>query len=258
MPLHRPPHRFDALFTLSVSDLLRIDDMQTDQGVLLHPMVATVTYLAAPAAAAPTVVLERPSPLLAGESATGSIPCAAVCWPAVGRHLCFDGKLLHGALPDLTLPHSQGGAVKRITLLVNVWLNHTPWGAEKLPRKLSKKLSAVGNGARMGFERAEAVSPLALEVRAADATDVRSNGWVFNEQGRKLRLTLPWPAEKLQSLCQRGKQVSTTPFVHLTFANDVGAALSLAKKESSNIEPGKRKKAKRELSHETRKARREA
>ena len=42
---------------------------QADQGLLLHPHLATVTYLACPAAAAPTLVLERPSPLLATETA---------------------------------------------------------------------------------------------------------------------------------------------------------------------------------------------
>lgn len=44
-------------------------DLQADQGLLLHPHLATVTYLACPAAAAPTLVLERPSPLLATETA---------------------------------------------------------------------------------------------------------------------------------------------------------------------------------------------
>eukprot|EP00965_Chrysotila_dentata_P208442 6184694-Pleurochrysis_carterae.AAC.2 len=33
-------------------------------------------------------------------------------------------------------PHSR-----RVTFLVNIWCNHKPWGAEKLPPKIAQKLS---------------------------------------------------------------------------------------------------------------------
>jgi len=72
-------------------------DMQADQGLLLHPHVASVTYLSESTSGNPTVVLACESPVFASESPCTSVPHAAVCWPAVGRHLCFDGKRLHGA-----------------------------------------------------------------------------------------------------------------------------------------------------------------
>ena len=43
-------------------------DMEADQGILLHPHLATVTYLTD--GGAPTLVLERPSPLLAQQPCT--------------------------------------------------------------------------------------------------------------------------------------------------------------------------------------------
>lgn len=92
------------------------------------------------------------------------VPQAVACWPATGRHLCFDGRKLHGAMADLTPPpaHSSGAssgragggsggssgrpaggdAPIRITFLVNVWFNHVPWGAEPLPPKVAKRLRA--------------------------------------------------------------------------------------------------------------------
>lgn len=76
-------------------------DMEVDQGLLLHPHVATVTYLSAPREAAPTLILDRPSPFLADESPCGPLGGAAVCWPTTGRHLCFDGRKLHGAMAEL-------------------------------------------------------------------------------------------------------------------------------------------------------------
>ncbi|EOD33365.1 hypothetical protein EMIHUDRAFT_229943 [Emiliania huxleyi CCMP1516] len=86
-----------------------IDD--TDDGLLLHPHLATVTYLACPAAAAPTLVLERPSPLLATETAPP--PCGAP-WGAepLGKKLAK--RLAAPASTSLTLREatlSRGAAV---------------------------------------------------------------------------------------------------------------------------------------------------
>lgn len=217
-------------------------DMQADQGILLHPMLATVTYLGVPRGAAPTIVLARPSPLLASESACGAVPHAASCWPSLGRHLCFDGKLLHGALPDLTPPAAaatsspSAGSHKRVTFLVNVWLNHAPWGAEEVPKALSKRLSkAAEAGLRMGLAGARARPPEPLVLSAARAAPVAS--WTFGEPKARLSLQLPWPKAAVAALLASG--CSAAPFVGLAFAEDSGAALVAAPKE-----PKKKKKRK--------------
>jgi hypothetical protein len=60
--------------------------------------------------------------------------CGAGGWcshPRVGKHFSFDGRLLHGAPPELALGPAEGGV--RVTLLVNLWLQACPAGPEPLP-----------------------------------------------------------------------------------------------------------------------------
>ena len=108
---------------------------QADQGILLHPHLATVTYLTE--GGGPTLVLERASPLMADESACGPVRRAEAAFPQVGRHICFDGRMLHGAPSDIAAPIVPGGprsSKRRVTFLVNVWLNHVPWGSEQIDK----------------------------------------------------------------------------------------------------------------------------
>ena len=68
---------------------------------------------------------------------------AFVSYPVPGKHLAFDGRLLHGAIEELALPPpppcTAGGAGEgggsgpaapcsytRVTLMVNVWVDHRP------------------------------------------------------------------------------------------------------------------------------------
>ena len=215
-------------------------DLQADQGLLLHPMVSTVTYLTTPRAAAPTVVLGRPSPLLASESPCGSVPSAAACWPALGRHLAFDGKLLHGALPNLTpspttpTPPAPAAAAarKRVTFLVNVWLNHVPWGAEKLPKSIAKQLSVAASGVRLGLGEAVPVPPQPVCSTLGDALPPLAS-WTFGEPSAKLTLSMPWPHAAVATLVDASRMAtkgmrSAPPFLSVTFGDGSGAELAPA------------------------------
>jgi hypothetical protein len=142
-------------------------------GLLLHPRVATITYLSN--VGAPTLVLDRKSPppneaaKLAGEIRRGWLS-----GPRLGKHVAFDGSLLHGApatffpgvasLESLDEPPNkkrrlESGAKdvasaleepratddrrvesQRITFLVNVWLNHCPMDAELLDDEIIEQL----------------------------------------------------------------------------------------------------------------------
>lgn len=138
-------------------------------GLLLHPRVATVTYLSNEGA--PTVILDCKTPHQGNVKALDGqkISHAWVSYPRVGKHLAFDGRLLHGApaavfpsLQTLSAPIAKSTEEKgeeppakraktnpaeketqkplvckndnkqRVTLLVNVWLNHCPLDAELL------------------------------------------------------------------------------------------------------------------------------
>jgi len=146
--------------------------------LLLHPRLATVTYLSD--VGAPTVVFDRRSPppddpekkMLEGDIRRGWLS-----HPRVGKHVYFDGRLLHGApatffpaaataarKDGIRTPHrahrsenhaaGEGGEPpqkrarqmresRRITLLVNIWINHCPLDAEPLEDDVILQLQPV-------------------------------------------------------------------------------------------------------------------
>jgi hypothetical protein len=123
--------------------------------MLLHPRVATVTYLSN--VGAPTIVLDKHSPPPCDpekKSLNGDVQRAWLSGPQFGKHIAFDGRLLHGA-PALFFPGKATSDAtnisgeearaskrpkleqhlspeKRVTFLVNIWLNHCPLDAELL------------------------------------------------------------------------------------------------------------------------------
>jgi len=111
-------------------------------GLFIHPHLSTVTYLTS--CGAPTVILNSK----VGNIQTGEpnlhrhIDTAFISWPCRGKHLVFDGALLHGVpsellllLQDSSLPisNSSSTATPRVTFLVNIWLNYRPLAIQSFP-----------------------------------------------------------------------------------------------------------------------------
>ena len=130
----------------------------------LHPRVATITYLSE--AGVPTLILDKrsPSPNDQGKlSLNGSINNAWLSHPYFGKHVAFDGRYLHGApgeyfpsvakkYTDTSEPSTKkvkvdmnddktSGGKKRVTFLVNIWLNHCPLESEPLEDELLDKMT---------------------------------------------------------------------------------------------------------------------
>ena len=103
------------------------EDLVDLQGLNIHPHISTVTYLTGHGA--PTLVCEQRCPVSYAEvpDAFGDIPQAWISYPLAGKHISFDGGLLHGAPNELSplQPHAV-----RITFLANVWLNYHPSGIQ--------------------------------------------------------------------------------------------------------------------------------
>ena len=138
--------------------------------LLLHPRVATVTYLTN--RGAPTVVLDRRSPPMQDVQKTslqGSVSKVWISHPQVGKHIAFDGRLLHGApatfFPPMAMsqPEEDGSdrqskrpktvtCSQRITLLVNIWVNHCPLDAEILDDEICDKLCPVSDPTTQSIE----------------------------------------------------------------------------------------------------------
>jgi hypothetical protein len=138
------------------------------KNLMLHPRLSTVTYLTS--VGVPTLVLDvkSPQPPLGHSMDTavaelqGNVERGWLSSPSIGKHIAFDGRLLHGApgafFPAVVKEHvsktqgvteSESPAIlhkrtkteehhedrfcnKRVTFLVNIWLNHCPLDADIL------------------------------------------------------------------------------------------------------------------------------
>ena len=96
-------------------------------GLFVHPLASTVTYLSSEGA--PTLVVDaRLSPEGKYVEAVGD---AHIVPPRVGRHVRFDGRLLHGAPLELLEARGDESPYVRVTFLVNIWIGHKPRGCAR-------------------------------------------------------------------------------------------------------------------------------
>lgn len=142
---------------------------------MLHPRIATVTYLSD--IGVPTLVLNKRSPKpsdVTKSSLKGNISNGWLSYPEFGKHIAFDGRLLHGA-PGTFFPSinfnkpklqqendyrsskrmrlengssvhansTEGTFGKRISFMVNIWLNHCPVDAEILDDETCAKMKTL-------------------------------------------------------------------------------------------------------------------
>lgn len=150
------------------------EELLDKEDVALTPTVATVTYLRN--SGAPLVVLSQPT--LSSNGFTVQLLdnedlIAYVTKPVLGRHVAFDGGLLHGC------PSKLAGKGERLALVVNVWLEHRPIAASRTSTHPSLRQcgDAVCEPECMHPGGAFAASQsLMLENRRAEA-EVAADAW---------------------------------------------------------------------------------
>lgn len=151
------------------------------EGYMIHPRLATVTYFSN--VGVPTLVLDQKSPPptdMKRDTLNGNIQKGWLSYPQFGKHIAFDGRLLHGApgtffppfnsIPPTSSTEDEnseaetkrrkledGNSVavansitsntitgkseeKRVTFMVNIWLNHCPIDAEIMEDELCVKM----------------------------------------------------------------------------------------------------------------------
>lgn len=169
---------------------------------MLHPRVATITYLSD--IGVPTLILDkRPPPPNDPEkkSLGGDINKGWLSHPSFGKHVAFDGRLLHGgpgeyftavkkesdssepAAKKAKMDNQQNGNKrgglngKRITFLVNVWLNHCPIDAEILDEDIVKKLTTVWDDGSESNQKKDAsyIPPFQWDLTDVSAPDTLKN-----------------------------------------------------------------------------------
>ena len=181
---------------------------------LLHPRIATVTYLSN--VGVPTLVLNKRSPPptdVEKKSLNGSIDQAWLSCPMIGKHIAFDGRLLHGApgffFPsfnqalindaekdedkppskkrklenDTTVSSNTKGnnmntSTKRITFMVNIWLNHCPIDADLIDETLCSQMKTkweldekLENGARLKGDEDDAAASMKWALNDVSESD---------------------------------------------------------------------------------------
>ena len=124
------------------------EEHKATSGEHVPPWLGTVTYLGNHGA--PTVVFP-----VAADAHGRATRCrdgigAFVSTPREGKHLAFDGRLLHGALHELAAAHEE--EYVRVSLLVNLWIGHKP-DAHRLPAATAATLSNLGAVARFDSAR---------------------------------------------------------------------------------------------------------
>jgi len=95
--------------------------------VYVSPVLSTVTYLTS--GGAPTCILGYRYSHSMGKVIDAD-RSSIMSFPSPGKHVVFDGRLLHGAPEEFTRDDSL---CPRLTFLVNVWINHRPYEIDSLP-----------------------------------------------------------------------------------------------------------------------------
>ena len=182
-------------------------EMESSAEILVHPHLSTVTYLTD--IGGPTVVLGCISPMEshALRGVVGPVDEAFLSRPAQGKHISFDGRMLHGAPADADVWTTQtlaagGAAQTRITFLVNVWLNHVPSSAEPFHADKVAELGAADLLLRSSGTEPTEEAATALEIEGdSDTHKVIEMGFVAH---RPVKLRLPLPAVDLRGTSDGG------------------------------------------------------
>lgn len=142
-----------------------------------------------------------------------------------------DGRLLHGAPSDLSAFWEEGkGAASesncRVTLLVNVWLNHIPASAEPASAEMRGQMTPATAFSTAFSGEKEATIP-SIKV---GGTPAEEHTWRFSGEG-KLKYDVAIAAPELGSIAR------STPTVQLVFEDEGGAAI--VKKDKKRKREGK-------------------
>lgn len=228
----------------------------------VHSHLSTVTYLTD--YGAPTLALNCRVDPLTGEwilptSSEDSYDKnqtyeAFLSWPHRGKHLSFDGRFLHAAPPDLmedgmferqcsfVASSSEPESARllqrrhrRVTFLVNIWLNYHPLDVHRFPDTMVDKMSGRNSDemVRIRFHDRDNATPThSMEIR--DGTVVRITGrdsqgisttstkdlklftWPLGDCGSSEVIRLNIPVKEIQDGCATGADY------HITYHTSTG------------------------------------
>ena len=192
-------------------------------------------------------------------------------WPKFLKHLCFDGRYLHAAPSDIMeegafqkqcqLPPEQGTDQddtkaktadqkklqrrhRRVTFLVNIWLNYKPFDVKPFPDTMISKLSGYNAGeskVSLGLPKESSTKITKASSVEADCIKVGSQNAEENKTER-----FQWPMGDCSSqefieadmpLAFARKQASRGGSIHVTWQNRNGVKMNRVS-NTSNVTDG--------------------
>ena len=204
--------------------------------MFIHPHLSTVTYLTN--IGAPTMILPCLADCSSGapefrqmEGEAGYVSC-----PKIGKHLSFDGRLLHAAPSELVKPevlvklgqqNMEWVGHRRVTFLVNIWLNHRSIGVQPFPEALVGKLSGNKCWNSDAFSRTEQCGLKNIAIRKEETTEIR---WLLGAScDAEEHIQVQVPLNDIQrelsnggTLCLQWKQGTLEGIRHIIIYKTVG------------------------------------
>jgi hypothetical protein len=211
----------------------------------VHPHISTVTYLTS--IGAPTMVCNQRINALTGEWVEPDQEEAEgyLSWPRTGKHLSFDGGFLHAAPPNLmkdgefdeqcvvpeTIDDKQrklfGRRHRRVTFLVNIWLNYKPLNVERFP--MLEKLSKLPAKDWQLFADNATELP-ATPIPVDDKKTAKKLTWPMGGCDSKESITMLIPVEQIRETSSEG------PNLHIAWSKDAPVVLSKGERAQPPIE----------------------
>lgn len=244
----------------------------------VHPHVSTVTYLTA--IGAPTLAINFRVNNLTGEyimpgqqEGDTTTPDAFVSSPALGKHLSFDGRFLHAAPPDLLEKGSFDKQChfeepspdqpslhkllirrhRRVTFLVNVWLNYHPFDVKPFPETMIDKMSGnQGSAVGLSFPPLQEEKEIVASVRTVTIKDGKARevsstaessttpfAWPMGDAGCNESLDASIPLQVVQEEAKKGGDVRIQ--WQSSSAEGVKTGIFISKKGEEAAETGKKR-----------------
>lgn len=212
----------------------------------IHPHLSTVTYLTD--LGAPTLALNRRVHNLTGEwQENPGGDEGFVSWPQIGKHLSFDGRFLHAApanlmehgawekqieLPEGEVTTTQRRRYRRVTFLVNIWLNYKPFETHPFPETMIDKMSGQDPETRNHIQFDTKNTPLCREVfLPRKDSEQRSFTWPMGDCDSKECIEVQMPLHEVRAEATNGGSIR----IKWKYSKDY-AGVRLFKKASEETE----------------------
>ena len=214
-------------------------ELEESEGVHVYPIKSTVTYLSD--CGAPTMIVDKRGTADSSHELIGVADKFSLCKPKIGRSIVFDGSLLHAAPSGIEDENDEDNSqsdsddddeeeeeeeddeedddvVRRVTLLVNVWIDHIPHQAKRFEQLTPAALTTTIPEDLLNLCWKKRPSGLHhhhhhvdqscsdFELLCSSSSCSHTKRWKFNNSGANYTIEVPLPpvVQLIDRLMERG------------------------------------------------------